>query len=76
MIDSGATRSLVSRGTVLPLGLKSTSEDTLLEVRNEDHILSRGKVNDVLVVTVRLNVKLDLIVTNLLHNVDAVLGMN
>ena len=76
LIDSGATRCFISSGAVLPLGLKSTSEDTLLELGNGDRILSRGKVNDVPVVTAGLSVKLDLTVTKLLHNVDVVLGIN
>ena len=61
---------------MLPLGLTSTSEDTLLELGNGDRILSRGKVNDVPIVTAGLSVKLDLTVTKLLHNVDLVLGIN
>ena len=76
LVDSGATRCFISSGAVLPLGLKSTSEDTLLELGNGDRILSRGKVNDVPVVTAGLSVKLDLTVTKLLHNVDLVLGIN
>ena len=76
LIDSGATRCFISSGAVLPLGLKSTSEDTLLELGNGDRILSRGKVNDVPVVTAGLSVKLDLTVTKLLHDVDLVLGIN
>ena len=50
LIDSGFTRCFISSGTVLPLGLKSTSENTLLELGNGDRILSRGRVNDVPVV--------------------------
>ena len=76
LVDSGATRSLILSGAVLPLGLKSTSKNTLLELGNGHRILSWGKVNDVPVVIGSLSVKLDLIVTKLLHNVDVVLGMN
>ena len=76
LIDSGATRSFVSSGAVLPLGLESTSEDTLWELGNGDSILSRGKVNNVPVVIASLSVKLDLTITKLLHSVDVVLGMN
>ena len=76
LIDSGATRCFIWSGAVLPLGLKSTSENTLLELGNGDRILSRGRVNDVPVVTASLSVKLDLTITKLLHNVDVVLGMN
>ena len=76
LIDSGATRCFIASGALLPLGLKSTSEDTLLELGNGDCILSRGKVNDVPVVTAGLSVKLDLTVTKLLHSVNLVLGIN
>ena len=43
LIDSGATRSFVASGAVLPLGLKCTSEETLLELGNGDRILSPGE---------------------------------
>ena len=43
LIESGATRCFISSGAVLPLGLQSTSEDTLLELGNGDRILSRGE---------------------------------
>ena len=46
------------------------------ELGNGDRILSRGKVNDVPVVTTGLSVKLDLTITKLLHSVDVVLGLN
>ena len=46
------------------------------ELGNGDRILSRGKVNDVPVVTTGLSVKLDLTITKLLHSVDVVLGVN
>ena len=75
LIDSGATQSFVSSRAVLLLGLKSTSEYTLLELGNGDYILSPGKVNDVPVVTASLSVKLDLIVTKLFHSVNVVLRM-
>ena len=76
LIDSGATRCFILSGVVLLLGLKCTSEETLLQLGNGNHILSRGKVNNVLVVTASLSGKLDLTVTKLLHSVDVVLGMN
>ena len=76
LIDSGATRSFISTRAVLPLGMKSTSEGTLLELGKGDHILSWGKVKDAPVVTAGLSVKLELTVTWLLHSVDVVPGMN
>ena len=56
LIDSGVTGSFISSGAVLPLGLKSTSEDILLELGNKDRILSRRKVNDAQVVIASLTV--------------------
>ena len=76
LVDSGATRSFISSGAVLPLGLKSASENILSELGNGDRILSQRRVNDVPVVISGLSVKLDLTVSKLLHNVDVVLGMN
>lgn len=76
LIDSGATRSFISSEAVLPLGLKCTSQDTMLELGNGMKVLSRGKILDVPVVTAGLSMKLDLTVTKLLHNVDVVLGIN
>ena len=76
LVDSGATRSFVESGPVLPLGLKCTSKNTLLELGNRDCILSRGKANDVPIATAGLSVELDLTVTKLLHNLDIVLGIN
>ena len=76
LVDSGATGFFIFSGAVLPLRLKSTSENTLLELGKGHRILSRGKLNDVPVVTTGLSVKLDLTITNLLHNVDVVLGIN
>lgn len=75
-IDSRATQCFIVSRVVLPLGLKNTSKDTCLELGNGDLVLSKGKANDVPAVTASLSVKLDLIVTKLLHNVDIVLGMN
>ena len=76
LIDDGATWCFTSSGVVLPLGLKSTYKDTLLELGNGDCILSWGRVNDVLVVIVGLCVRLDLTITKLLDNIDVILGMN
>ena len=56
--------------------MKGVPRDVLLELGNGERILSRGYIPDVPVVTARLTVKIGLIVTNLLHDVDLVLGMN
>ena len=47
-----------------------------LELGNGQKYLSRGYVPDVPIVTARLTVKIGLTVTNLLHDVDLVLGIN
>ena len=50
--------------------------DIFLELGNGEKYLSRGYVADAPVVTVGLTVKIGVIVTNLLHEVDLVLGTN
>ena len=47
-----------------------------LELGNGQKYLSRGCVSDVPIATAGLVTKMDLTVTNLLHEVDLVLGMN
>ena len=56
--------------------IKGSTRDTLLEVGNGEKFLSRGYVSDVPIVTAGLTVKVGLTVTNLLHEVDLVLGVN
>ena len=58
------------------VGLKGQPRDTFLELGNGEKFLSRGYVPDVPVVTAGLTVKIGLTVTNLLHEVDLVLGIN
>ena len=76
LIDSGATRCFVSPPCVTACGLKGVPRDVFLELGNGEKILSRGYIPDVPVVTAGLTVKTGLTVTNLLHDVDLVLGMN
>ena len=76
LIDSGATRCFVTPSCVTRVGLKGISQDTFLELGNGQKYLSRGYVPDVPIVTAGLTVKVGLTVTNLLHEVDLVLGMN
>ena len=76
LIDSGATRCFVSPACVTACGLKGVPCDIFLELGNGEKILSRGYIPDVPVVTAGLTVKIGLTVTNLLHDVDLVLGMN
>ena len=75
LIDSGATRCFVTPTSVNMCGLKAKPRDVFLELGNGEKFLSRGFIPDVPIVTVGLTVKLGLIVTNLLHEVDLVLGM-
>ena len=58
------------------VGLKGTPRDVFLELGNGEKYLSRGYVPEVPVVTAGLTVKIGLTVTNLLHEVDLVLGIN
>ena len=58
------------------VGLKGLPRDVFLELGNGQKYLSRGYVPDVPIVTAGLTVKMGLTVTNLLHEVDLVLGMN
>ena len=76
LIDSGATRCFVTPTCVTAVGLKGTPRDVFLELGNGEKYLSRGYVPEVPVVTAGLTVKIGLTVTNLLHEVDLVLGIN
>ena len=58
------------------VGLKGTPKDVFLELGNGQKYLSWGFIPNVPVVTAGLTVKVNLTVTNLLHNVDLVLGVN
>ena len=75
LIDSGATRCFVTPACVTTCGLKAKPRDVFLELGNGVKFLSRGFIPDVPVVTAGLTVKIGLTVTNLLHEVDLVLGM-
>ena len=76
LIDSSATRCFVTPACMVAMGLKGQPRDTFLELGNGAKFLSRGYVPDVAVVTVGLTVKIGLTVTNLLREVDLVLGIN
>ena len=75
LIDSGATRNFVSPDCVLQANLECKDQDTFLELGDASNVLSRGCVTDVPIITAGFSCKIDLIVTNLLHDVDIVLGM-
>ena len=76
LIDSGATRCFITPSCITAVGLKGIPRDVFLELGNGEKYLSRGYVPDVPVVTAGLTVKVGLTVTNLLHEVDLVLGIN
>ena len=75
LIDSGATRCFVTPACVTTCGLKAKPRDVFLELGNGEKFLSWGFIPDVPIVTTSLIVKIGLTVTNLLHEVDLVLGM-
>ena len=56
--------------------IERNSRGIFLELGNGEKILSRGYIPDVPVVIAGLTAKIGLTVTNLLHDVDLVLGMN
>ena len=76
LIDSGATRCFITPACITAVGLKGVPRDIFLELGNGQKYLSRGYVPDVPVVTAGLTVRVGLTITNLLHEVDLVLGMN
>ena len=61
---------------VTAVGLKGKSRDIFLELGNGEKFLPTGYIPDVPVVTAGLTMKVGLIVTNRLHEVDLVLGIN
>ena len=75
LIDSGVTRCLATPTCLNMCGLKAKPRDVFLELWNGEKFLSRGFIPDVPIVTADLTVKLGLTVTNLLHEVDLVLGI-
>ena len=76
LIDSGATRCFVTPTYVVAVGLKATPPDVFLELGNGEKFLSHRYVPDVPIVTASLTVKVGLTITNLLHDVELVLGIN
>ena len=58
------------------MGPKGIPRDVFLELGNNEKYLYRGHVLDVPIATTGLTVKIGLTVTNLLHEVDLVLGIN
>ena len=75
LIDSGASRNLISPAGVTKCGLRVESHNTFLELGDGKKVLSRGRAVDVPVVTSGYTMRTNLTVSNLLHGVDVVLGM-
>ena len=75
LIDSDATCNAISPAGVTQCGLMIESHNTFLELGDGKEVLSRGRAVDVPVVTSSFTMKTNLIVCNLLHDVDVVLGM-
>ena len=76
LIDSGATGRFVTPSCVARVGLKGIPRDVFLELRNGEKYLAGGYIPDVSIAIAGLTVKIGLIVTNLLQEVDLMLGIN
>ena len=76
LIDSSDTTRFITPSCITAMGLKGIPKDIFLELGNGENFLSRGYVPNVPVVTIGLTVRIGLIVTNLLHEVDLMLGFN
>ena len=76
LIDSGGTRCFITPSCVNYVGLKGIHCDVFLELGNREEYLSRGYVPEVPISTAGLTVKVGLTVTNLMHEVDLVVGIN
>ena len=75
LIDSGTTRCFISSDGVTKCGLNVESHNNFLELGDGKKVLSWGRAVNVFTVTSGYAFKTDLTVSNLLHSVDAVLGM-
>ena len=75
LIDSGAMRNLISPAGVTQCGLIVESHNTFLELGDGKKMLLWGRAVNVPVVTSGYTMKTNLMVSNLLHGVDIVLGM-
>ena len=75
LIDSGATRSFISPACITETGMKTQKNNTFLELGNGSKVLSKFEAMDIPVVIARRTFKIDFTVSDLLHNVDIVLGI-
>ena len=74
LTDSSATS--VSSSAVLSLGLSKVRNHAILEWKEEQKFLSKGKTVEIPIVTKDLSVKIDLRVTPFLHDVDMMSGIH
>ena len=75
LIDNGTTKCFISLASMTKCGLNVESHKTFLELGDGKKVLSWGRGVDVPIVTTGYAVKMNLTISNLLHNVDVMLGM-
>ena len=75
LIDSAATRSFISLACITETGMKTRKNNMFLELGNGSKVLSKFEAMDIPVVVVGRTFKIDFTVSDLLHNVDLVLGI-
>ena len=75
LIDSGATRSFISPACITETGMQTWKNNTFLELGDGSKVLSKFEAMDIPVVIARRTFKIDFTVSDLLHNVDIVLGI-
>ena len=75
LIDSGATRSFISPACITETGMKTRKSNTFLELGNGSKVLSKYEAMEIPVVIAGRTFSIDFTVSDLLHNVDLVLGI-
>ena len=75
LIDSGATRSFISPACITETRMKTRKKNTFLELGTRAKVLSKFEAMDIPVVIAGRTFKIDFTVSDLLHNVDIVLGI-
>ena len=75
LIDSGATRSFISPACITETGMKTRKNNTFLELGDGSKVLSKFEAMDIPVVIAGRTLKIDFTVSDLLYNVDIVLGI-
>ena len=75
LIDSGVTRSFISPACITETGMKTQKNNTFLELGDGSKVLSKFEAMDIPMVIEGCTFKIDFIVSDLLYNVDIVLGI-